>query len=537
MVWPYILFVMIVSDIESKSSLPDTIENLQDFAWELLLRYKLLEEKYRILTRQHFGQKSEKLLALDSVQVEMDDLLSSIEEAPPAEETIDTIPIEKHARKRRHPGRNVIPDTVEEEKHILDIAESEKVCECCGNPMTAFAKKEHIVIERIPAQYKKHVYIRPVYGCKKCKHGTAMAEPVSLPIPKGLADPQLLTFVILSKYLYHLPLYRIQRQIFHESFIWFTRSTMVSWLRYLHKGIERIHKELLTIFRQSRLKHADESRIPVRYPDIKGKHKTGYMWAGIGKDFSTGPPVAVFLYQDDKTSDAAYAFLKDSRHGDVLMVDGNESYTQPIQLLGLIELNCMAHGRRKFTDAKTTGYKKDFLITILKKIGQLYRVERWAKKAKVSVQKLYELRQRFSKRILEDIKKKLMDPGFVLLPGRKITEAIHYMLNRWEEITRYCENGEYPIDNNILEQLIRALAIGRNNWKCAGSKAGAEWMAAWYSLLATCKLNNINAHDYILDIIQRLPFRTDDMSVKDLTPIEWAKNNKVEITHIEYPKG
>jgi transposase len=530
---------MITAEIESKSSLPDTVDKLQDFAWELVLKYKLLEEKYRILSKQHFGQKSEKFHELDAIQMEMSELLSSLGDSKesPAEESFETVTIEKHTRKKRHPGRNVIPDNVEEEKHVLDISDSEKTCECCGNQKVVLYEKEHTVIERIPAQYKKHVYLRPVYGCSKCKDSISMAEPVSLPIPKGLAGPHLLVFVILSKYLYHLPLYRIQRQIFHEGGIWFTRSTMVSWLRNLHKGIRRIHKELLTIFKQSRLKHADESRVSVRYADIKGKHHTGQMWVGLGKDSYDSPSVGVFCYNDSRSSDAARSFLKGSHAGDVIMVDGYESYTDPIKKFSMVELNCMAHSRRKFTDARTAGYKKDFVNKILRKIGQLYRIERWATKAEVSVQKRYELRQQFSTKILDSIKSELLNPGFVMLPGRKVSVAIHYMLNRWQELNRYTENGEYPIDNNSVEQIIRALAIGRKNWQFAGSKAGAKWMAAWYSLLSTCKINNINPHDYILDIIQRLPLRPENMSVKDLTPVEWAKNNKYKNTPVNYPKG
>jgi transposase len=530
---------MIDTEIASKSCLPNTVDSLQNYAWELLLRYKVLEERYRILAKQQYGKKSEKSTELDAIQMEMSELFSSLPQtdSQPAEESIETVTVEKHTRVKRHPGRNTIPDTVEEEKHILDIPDSEKTCKCCGKQKVVFDEKEHIVVERIPAQYKKHVYIRLVYGCSKCKNSVSLAEPVVLPIAKGLAGPQLLLFVILSKYLYHLPLYRIQRQIFHESRIWFTRSTMVGWLRHLHQGIRRIHKELLTIFKQSRLKHADESRLPVRYPGTKGKYHTGQMWVGLGKNSFDGPPVAVFYYHDTRTSEAAQSFLKGSREGDVLMVDGCESYTKAIKLFGLLELNCMVHGRRKFTNAKTAGYKKEFAIKILRKFFQLYRIERWATKAKVSVEKRYELRQRFSKRILSDIKNELYNPGFVLLPKRKITEAIHYMLNRWDEITRYLENGEYPIDNNVVEQIIRALAVGRKNWLCAGSKAGAKWMAAWYSLIATCKINNINPHEYILDIIQRLPLRTDNMSVKDLTPTEWAKKGNNDTTRVDYPKG
>jgi transposase len=143
-------------------------------------------------------------------------------------------------------------------------------------------RKEHTVITRIPAKYNKIVHIRPVYGCPKCKYSISVAEPVVLPIPKGLADASLQLFVIVSKYRYHLPLYRIQRQIFHELGIWFTRSTFVSWLRHLYKSVRRIHYELMGEYKRSFLKHADKSSIKVRLPEVSGKHHEGRMWVGKG---------------------------------------------------------------------------------------------------------------------------------------------------------------------------------------------------------------------------------------------------------------
>ena len=311
-------------EIESKKDLPNTVEELHDLYWELLLRYQRLCEQYSILSKQRFGQSSEKSEKLDAIQLEITGLSEALGdvEKKPNEETFDEITVEKHTRKRRHPGRNVIPDHIEREKKLLDVSEEEKQCSCCGRQKVELKPKEHTVVERIPAKYKATVYVRPVYSCPYCKDGISIAEPANLPIPKGIAGPMLLSFVIISKYLYHIPLYRIQRQIFHESGIWFTRSTMVCWLRKLQQGVSRIYKELLTTFKKSRLKHSDETLLPVRYPDIKGKYHTGHMWVGVGKNLSCGPPTVVFYYHKRHTSEAAKSFLKGSSAGDVLMVDG-----------------------------------------------------------------------------------------------------------------------------------------------------------------------------------------------------------------------
>lgn len=534
---------MNIQPVLSKSELPANIDSLRSYAWELTLRVQQLQERLALLLHQRFGQSSEKCSTeIDAIQQQLDELFIQLptngqqETTQSAEEHIQTITIDKHTRRRRHPGRNVIPEDIEVQEVVLDIPEEEKTCDCCGKQKTIRFTKERIVVERIPAQYKVYKHLRPVYGCNHCKLGLSVAEPAPTPIPKGLAGPHLLVFVILSKYLYHLPLYRIQRIIFHESRIWFTRSTMDGWLRHLFKSIVRIHAQLMAQYRASPHKHADESHLMVRDGATKGKHHQGRLWVGIGKAALDAEPVAVFYYNQSRSADAAMSFLKGCSPGDSLMVDGCESYTKPASSYGLVVLNCMAHARRKFVDAQKAGYKKDFATLIIRKISQLYRIERLATTAGMSAAQRLALRTRLSVPVLREIKKLLLEPGFVVLPDRTIGKAINYMLNHWEQLTRYCTNGEFPIDNNPVERIIRPLAIGRNNWLCAGSQAGAKWMAAFYSIIATCKLNGINPHDYLLDIVQRLPLRPEGSDIKDLLPVQWAKDNNIKTsTTVEYP--
>lgn len=529
---------MDIASIKSKDDLPKELSVLQSFAWELLLRHQQLHERYMLLTKQKYGRSSEKIEELEAVQQEMDELLAQLEAAMDSrteEESFETITIDKHTRRRRHPGRNVIPDTVETEEIVHDVPEEEKQCDCCGNKKVEINRKEHTVITRIPAKYKKIVHIRPVYGCPKCKYSISVAEPVVLPIPKGLADVSLLLFVIVSKYRYHLPLYRIQRQIFHESGIWFTRSTFVSWLRHLYKSVRRIHYELMGEYKRSFLKHADESPIKVRIPDVTGKHHEGRMWVGIGKNDPGGPVVAVFHYDHSRSGNAALQFLRGSRSGDVLMVDGCDSYNKPVQKYSLVVLNCMAHARRKFKEALDTGYKSEYCKKVLRKIGQLYRLERFADKLDANKERRYQLRQMYSKKILDEIKELLTNPGFTVLPSRKVGEAVNYMLNHWEPLTRFTKNGFYPIDNNPVERIIRPLAIGRKNWMFAGSEAGAKWCSVYYSIFATCQLNGIDPEKYLEDVLMRLAIRPENADVKDLLPGNWAENKSG--VEIKYPKN
>ncbi len=525
---------MTIPTIQSKKELPQDSDKLRDFSWELVLQYHKLYDQYQLLCKNHFGKSSEKSIIEDSDQVELDDLLAQLESIKHDDsQQEEFVEVPSHKRRINHPGRNAIPDNIPREEIILDIPEEEKVCNLCHNDRTIIDYKEHSVVERIPAQYKVIVYKRPIYGCSGCKDTLAIAEPSLLPISKGLAGVNLLTFVILSKYLYHLPLYRIQRQIYHESRIWFTRATMVGWIRKLCELLQSLYDELLIEYRKSRIRHADESRIPVQ--EKNGKIHNRWLWVGVNAP-SSDNQVVVFMYNRNRSSKAASGFLGDAPGG-YLMVDDLASYEGPIRDYSLNAQLCMVHSRRKFVEALNCGIRVDFDKWVIRKIGQLYRIERYANKKDLDAKVRYALRQKYSSVVLAQIKERLMNPGFTVLPKSRICNAINYMLGNWARVTRFLEDGDLPIDNNPVEQIIRPLAIGRNNWKKAGSESGAQWTAIIYSLIATCKINNVDPHKYFLDILKRLPMRADGQSVKDLTPAKWIKQKDKSNATTDYPKS
>lgn len=513
---------MISTEIRSKEDLPQDTEKLRAFSWELMLAFRRLTEKHNKLLRMYYGRRSEKITdvsQLDALQTEMDDILKQVELVQQAQNELskqETVEVTSHTRRRKHPGRNAIPEEMIGEEIILDISEDEKKCDC-GRQKVVFDKKPHIVVERIPAQYKVTRYINLVYGCPYCKDSVSKAEPVHLPIAKGLAGAQLLMFVTLCKYQYHLPLYRIQRLIFHESGgIWFTRSTLVSWVRQIAGILERVYKALLEQYRLSRVKHADESPLQVK---SNGHYRNGTMWAGMSGDGRT----AVFMYDNHRSGKAACRLLAGSRAGDYLMIDDCPAYHRPIKEFKLVDMRCMAHIRRKFVDASKSGSHSDYNNRMLIKIGQIYRIERLATKLKYSPEQRGDLRKKYSEKIMAQIKTLLENPGFRPLPQSDTGIARNHFLKNWNQANRFLESGELPIDNSADERIIRPFAIGRNNWRNAGSGNGARWMAILYTILTTCKINGIDANEYLPDVLMRLPIRPLGANISDLTPVEWYK--------------
>ena len=513
---------MNATEIRTKKDLPHNHEKLLSYSWNLTLAHQQLLEKYRKLIGSQFGKSTEKLTAqadLDALQLEMDELLgqiAAVQDSKPEEDN-EIIEIPAHKRRRNKHGRNSIPAELITEVTI-DLSADEKKCSCCGSELQLFDVKEHIVVDRIPATYTATKYLLSVYGCPCCKdHVTSKEMPLVTPIPKGLASFALMVFVLVSKYQYHLPLYRIQRQIYHESRIWFTRSTLCTWVGQACGMLERIYKGLLQLYLTSNIKHADETRVMVK---VEGKLVEGWMWTGLTGNGRT----AVFVYNRHRSGAAALEFLKGSSVGDYLMIDDCPSYNKPVKELKLVVLRCMAHIRRKFVEARDAGRHKEFLNKIIIKIGQLYRLETFATKSEFTIEQRTELRQVLSRRVLNEIKLMLVNPGISVLPQSLAGVAINYFLRNWDEATRYCEWGALPIDNTADERINRPFTIGRNNWMQAGSKNGARWMGILYTIITTCKLNGINPEDYLKDVLMSLAIRPADADVTDLLPVEWYKN-------------
>ena len=217
------------------------------------------------------------------------------------------------------------------------------------------------------------------------------------------------------------------------------------------------------------------------------------------------------------------------------MIDDCPSYNKPVKELKLVDLRCMAHIRRKFVEAHDAGRHKDCLKKIIIKIWQLYRIERYATKKEFTFEQRTEIRQKLSKSVLEKIKHSLLNPGFVPLPQSLAGTAMNYFLKNWEQATRFIEWGALPIDNTADERINRPFTIGRNNWMQAGSENGAKWMAILYTIITSCKLNNINPDEYLKDVLMRLSIRSDDADIADLLPVNWYKNNNNDLDPIHTP--
>ncbi len=410
-------------------------------------------------------------------------------------------------REYKRTGRNPLPENLRRIEHRHDLESC--TCGACGHELTKIGEDVSEQLDCEPADFFVHRHIRPQYACRTCETVVAADVSASL-IDGGLAAPGLHAWVLVQKYLDHLPLYRIE-QIAARSGVTLARSTLGQWVGELGVRLEPLVDRLMVLLKQGSVLHADETPIQQLDPG-KGKTKRAYLWAYRSNDLSGGPPIVVFDYQTSRAGEHARNFLAGWQGH--LMVDHFAGYKEGFRL-GLIELGCLAHARRKFFDLHKAG-QHPVAEEALARIKAIYEVEADARELDVAGR--LALRKARAVPLLTDLHEWLMAQRSRTAAGTGLMRAIDYSLKRWPALIRYTETGHLPIDNNPVENAIRPIALGRRNWLFAGSERAGCRAAAIQSLLATAKLNGVEPYAWLKDTLEKLP-AWPDSRIDELLPL------------------
>jgi transposase len=429
------------------------------------------------------------------------------EDATALEVAVDQLnPTPRKPRVRA--GRQPLPDHLPRQVHVHEPTS----CQCgqCGNALLKIGEDITEQLDIIPAQFFVHRHIRPKYTCRTCD--TVVAEPVPPAIIEGgMAAPGLLTWVMISKYVDHLPLYRLE-QMAARSGVPLARSTLAEWVGRMGFALQPLAERLSELLRQRSVLHADETPVAQLDPGA-GKTKRAYLWTWRSCDLAVGncgtdqlssvpPPIVVFDYQTSRAGKHADSFLGDW-HGH-LMVDDYAGYKHLFAESGndvIIELGCWAHARRKFFELHAAN-QSPIAQTALNYIAALYGIEAQAKE--ISAEHRQALRQQ-SQQILKEFFDWLINTRQKVAPNSGTAKAIDYTLKRWQALVRYADTGHFPIDNNPVENCIRPIAVGKKNWLFAGSERAGKRAAAIQTLLGTAKLNGIEPYAWLKDTLEKLP--------------------------------
>lgn len=484
-------------------------DQLKEALWSSIEHIKDLESQLAFFRKQIFGSKSEKVIHYDANQMVIEGLFK---EVPQISEPQEYEKVNSYKR-RKHNGRNKIPDNIPREHINLDPKDT--ICHCCHQEKKVIAEEVTEQLVRKPAAYVVKCYHRRKWACPHCKSdGVEIAPPPPSPIEKCLVDINFLIWILLSKYNDHLPLFRIQNIIKRESEVIISRSTMVGWIATLCFLLESIVNKMKIEIISSGYIHADDTKVRQQK-----RKQLCYFWVYQSPELK----VTLFDYQLTRNKDAPKEFLKEFKSG-IFLTDDYAGFNEIVTKNQLLHALCWVHARRNFVRVYEDGFQKEYCWKVILYINQLFKIERFCKKWNLTPEVRLKVRKRLSQIPLGKLENKLLHRDFYLNRKSKLLNAIEYLLGNWDKFTQFMENGRIKLDNNNVERDIRHIAVGRKNWLNTGSKEGGKRMAIMYSVLVTCKHLGINPSDYLLDIFTKISKNFPASRISELTPLQWLKS-------------
>ncbi len=467
-------------------------EDLQKAHEELQSNYDGIRFELDQLKRLIFGSKSERFKpsTMDPEQLSLFDIPA--EDIEPQKEQI-TYSRKQPKAEKKQPIRGAFSAHLPRVEQIMEVEDLPEGAKCIGKDESEYLeyKKAELFVVKV---------IRPKYIIASDDESTTIvqAPPKALPLPKSKFGPGILTELFIGKYVDHMPFYRQARK-----FERLGERLPVSTISGLFSGgaglLVRLYDCLADQLISTDYLMGDETPIRVLTKDKpKATHK-GYFW-------TYADPIrrmAVFDYRTSRGREGPNDFLKNFTG--FLQTDGYAAYNNlhpdKINLLA-----CMAHARRKFFEAKDNDPQRSTLA--LEMFKQLYAIEAQIRDEGLEGEQVTELRKKEAKPILDEIKAWLDKEILSVAPQSAIGRAMAYSLNLWSRLIRYIEQPRFHIDNNLVENTIRPVALGRKNYLFAGSHNAARHAAVFYSLLVTCKMRNVEPSawlEYVFNNISTWP--------------------------------
>ncbi len=499
-----------------------------------------LQHRIENLLRKLYGRSREQLNDTDMVLFReiMDQLQPRPEPVatpvPPAPAN-SALPDLTKAQTGQGHGRRKLPADLPRQKILHDLPEDQKLCPCCGVKRSLIGQESSEQLEIIPAKLLVLEHIQFKYACKSCEQKAkgaqiTLAEKPLSPIEKGLAAPGLLAYVVLSKYGDHLPMYRME-SILARSGMQFSRSTLCGWAAGVAVALTSLYRRMRTLALQSPVVHTDDTPVDVLDPQAGGTH-TGRFWVYVGDQRH---PYNVFDFTPSRSRDGPVAFLQG--WSGFLQADAFGGYDGIYAGKAggqVVEVACWAHVRRKFYDARASDSQAS--IAALAHIRLLYDVEDQANQQELDAPQRAKLRQEMARPRLEAFQKWMLAQqainGGHVLPKSPVGEAITYALNQWEALCIYITDGRLAIDNNVSENALRRVALGRKNWLFAGSDNGGTTAAILYTLISTCQRCHVEPWAYLRDVLTRIPATTEDQLDK-LLPDRWRSQQLAAAAEVQ----
>ena len=470
-----------------QEDLPDDVEELKrmlraargELTQERAER-AVIEEKLRLANAALFGRRSEVLEDANQTRL-FDEIETELDRGPELFADAET-KVAAHTRRPR--GRRVLPEYLPRKQIVHDVPEDERVCGC-GADLTRIGEEVAEKLEIIPAQVFVERHVRPKYACRACKGEDADDDAVKIApaapqiLPKSLAGPGLLAYLLVGKFQDSLPLYRMER-IFQRMEVDLSRQTMSNWFIALHERLRPLLRLLRDELFRGPVVAVDETPVQVLGESGRSNTTKSYMWV-----IRAGPPERPVVWFEYRPTRSA-AFLGEwfAGYDGALLTDGYAGYNELGARAGIAHAGCWDHARRKFVEARKVAPESEAAKRALSLIGELYRVERIGREKLFAPEELFALRRQRSGPSIAQLREFLDERIPLVAPKTVLGEALAYASRQWPKLTRFLDDGAIPLSNILVENDIRPFAIGRKNWLCVprrsrGSKRLRDHALSW----------------------------------------------------------
>jgi transposase len=480
----------------------------RELAWAHL-KIQALTEELRQERIKKYGPRSETLSALQLELLDQEPGVSREEvESEAGREAIPSMPRER----KPHPGRQRLPQNLPRVEEVIPCVE--RNCKACGAETTVIGYDESEQLDVTPARYFVRVTKREKRACRGCDRGTiTMPELAPRIVDKGLASDRVVIDTVVAKYCDHLPLYRQAAMLEREAGLDIGRATLDGWVmrvgELLGPVVEAMRRDLLG----ASYLQADETTVPVQMHDKRGADHQAYLWQ-YGKPGGE----TVFEFCLGRGREGPQKFL--GKWEGILQTDGYQAYDN-IGGPKLVHVGCWAHARRKFVDAVKVNPQDAEAVNMVTRMDALFLVDRLARQQQMSIDERLAARREHAQSWAEEIRRECLGVLQVVLPKSALGQAAAYTLNMWTKLRRCFDYAEVELSNNLAENSMRPVALGRKNWLHVGSVKAGPKVAAILSVVESCRRLGVPVKEYLAAVLPGLE-RRKLSEIPSLTPARWS---------------
>jgi transposase len=475
------------------------------------LKIQVLEQRLRQHRIRLLGPHSETLsnLQLELLADEEPGVTADEVEAEAKREAITKAP---RRERKPHPGRERLPENLPRVEQVVRC--ENKNCAVCGRETSVIGYDESEQLDVEPARYFVRVTKREKRACRGCEQSTLTMGPLEPRIvEKGLASDAVVIDTVVAKYCDHLPLYRQAVMLERETGLEIGRATLDGWVMRVGELLQPIvmvmHKDLLT----ETYLQADETTVPVQMHDGRGSNHQAYLWQ-YGKPGGE----TVFDFCLGRGREGPLKFL--GKFEGILQTDGYQAY-DGVGGPKLVHVGCWAHARRKFVDAVKVQPQDGEAVKMVVRMDALFLVDREARQQGMTAAERLSFRRAHAREWVDEIQQACRALSKQTLPQSALGKAVGYTLNMWTKLERCFEYEEVELSNNLAENSMRPVALGRKNWLHVGSVKAGPKVAAILSIVESCRRLKLPVREYLADVLPGLGRRTLGQ-VTELTPARWS---------------